>query len=99
MIIITGALRVPASRMEDARPHMRTLIETTRKEAGCLLYAWAEDVLEPGLIRMIEHWRDWSSFAAHGQSPHASAWKAALGEIGLLGRDMRAHDGANGRKI
>jgi quinol monooxygenase YgiN len=99
MIIITGALRLPPSRMEEARRHMRTLIETTRAEPGCLLYAWAEDVLEPGLIRMIEHWQDWSSFTAHDRSPHASAWKAALDGIGLLGREMWAHDGSNGRRL
>ena len=99
MIIITGALRLPPDRMEDARPHMRILIETTRREPGCLLYAWAEDVLDAGLIRMIEHWRDWESFAAHDQSPHATAWKKSVGEIGLLDRDMWAHDGVNGRRI
>jgi quinol monooxygenase YgiN len=99
MIIITGALRLPPGRMDEARPLMRTLIEATRREPGCLLYAWAEDVLEPGLIRMIEHWRDWASFVDHDQSPHATAWKAAVGGIGLLGREMWAHDGANGRSI
>lgn len=99
MIIVTGALRLPADRIEEARPHMRVLIETTRAEPGCLLYAWAEDVLEPGLIRMIEHWQDWPSFAAHDQSTHATAWKAALAEIGLLDRDMWAHEGSNGRQL
>lgn len=87
VIIITGSLRLPVDRIEEARPHLRALIETTRSEPGCLLYAWAEDVLEPGLIRMIEHWRNWTSFAAHDRSPHATAWKGALAEIGLLDRN------------
>src|ERR1700722_16496485 len=78
MIMITGALRLPPDKVEEARPHMRVLIETPREEPGCLLYAWAEDLLEPGLIRMIEHWQDWPSFVAHDQSPHAARWKAAL---------------------
>ena|SRR5260221_14425451 len=99
MIIITGALRLPPDKIEEARPHMRVLIETTQKEPGCLLYAWAEDVLEPGLIRMIEHWQDWPSFVAHDQSPHAAKWKAALAKMGLLDRDMWAYDGSNGRKL
>jgi len=100
MIIITGALRIAPEKMEAARPHMRALIEATRKEPGCLLYAFAEDVLEPGLIRMLEHWQDWPSFDAHDQSPHAMAWKTELLEhIGLLGREMWAHDGSNGRAV
>ena len=99
MVIITGALRLPPERVDEARPHMRTLIATTRGEPGCLLYAWAEDVLEPGLIRMIEHWRDWDAFVAHDRSAHAEAWRRALEPIGLLGRVMWAHDGVDGRRI
>ena len=60
---------------EDFLEPMRALIAASRREAGCLLYAWGEDVLDPGLIRMIEHWRDWSSFVSHDHSPHAAAWK------------------------
>ncbi len=99
MIIITGALRLPHGMIETARPHIATLIAATRQEPGCLLYAWAEDVLEPGLIRMIEHWRDWPSFVAHDRSPHATVFKAALDAIGLLDREMWAHDGSNPRRL
>jgi quinol monooxygenase YgiN len=99
MVIITGALKLPPDRMDEARPYMRRLIAATRLEPGCILYAWAEDVVEPGLIRMIEHWRDWDSFVAHDNSAHANAWKAEVGRIGLLGREMSAHDGVNARSI
>jgi len=99
MIIVTGAIRLPANCVAQARPHMRELIEATRQEAGCLLYAWAEDVLDPGLLRMIEHWRDWPSFLAHDRSPHAAKWKATVAQIGILHRDMRAHEGSNERAL
>ena len=99
MIIVTGHIRLAAKDMERARPHMRTNLEATRKEKGCQLYAYGEDVLDPGLIRIVERWDDWASLDAHGKSPHIKAWGAFTKEIGLLERDLWAHEGVNGKKI
>lgn len=99
MIIVSGTLRVLPEHIEALRPHVATLIDATRREPGCLFYAWGEDLLEPGVIRMIEHWQDWTAFEAHDSSPHALAFKAALAPLGLLGREMWAHDAANERAI
>ena len=59
MVIVTGELRVAPEKMDRLRPLMRTVITANRKEDGCLLFAFGEDVLEPGLIRIVERWRDW----------------------------------------
>ena len=99
MIVVTGELRLAPKDVERARPHMRTVLETSRKEAGCLLYAYGEDVLEPGLIRIVERWQDWASLAAHDNAPHVVAWRAALKEIGVVSRDLMAHEAINGRAI
>jgi quinol monooxygenase YgiN len=49
-------------------------------------------VLEPGVIRIVERWRDWPSLEAHGRSPHIAAWSAALKDRGgVLGREVMAH--------
>ena len=96
MIIVTGELRLASENMERVRPHIRTVITANRKEDGCLLFAFGEDVLEPGLIRIVERWRDWE---AHDRAPHVLAWRAALKEIGIISRDLMAHDGTNGRPI
>ena len=99
MIIVTGELRIAPANMERLRPHMRTVIEANRKEDGCLLFAYGEDVLEPGVIRIVEHWRDWPALAAHDKAAHVVAWRAVLKEVGVLGRDLVAHEGVNGRPI
>ena len=98
MIIVTGHIRLAAKDMERARPHMRAPLEGTRKEKGCQLYAWGEDVLEPGLIRIVERWDDWASLDAHGSTPHMKAWAAFSKDV-LIERDLWAHEGSNGRKI
>ena len=99
MIIVTGHVRLRPRDMERVRPHMRTVLEANRKEDGCLLFAFGEDVLEPGLIRVVERWRDADALAAHGAQPHVIAWRQALKEIGVLERDLIAHDAENGRPV
>jgi quinol monooxygenase YgiN len=72
LILVTGHIRVPLDQIEALRPHIRTLVAETRKEDGCLLYAFAEDINDPGVIRIVERWRDWPSLEAHGKAAHAA---------------------------
>ncbi len=37
---------------------MAAMITASRAETGCLGYSYAEDVLDPGLIRVCELWTD-----------------------------------------
>jgi quinol monooxygenase YgiN len=99
MIIVTGDLRVAPENMDRLRPLMRTVIEANRQEDGCLLFAFGEDVLDPGLIRVTEHWRDRESLAAHSGQPHVISWRAALKEIGIISRHLAAYDATNGETI
>ena len=54
MLVIVGTFRVPVDRLEEARPAMARVIAASRAEDGCDFYAFAEDLLEPGLIRVSE---------------------------------------------
>ncbi len=99
MIIVTGHVRLAPENVERARPHMRTVIEANRKEDGCLLFAYGEDVLEPGMIRIVERWRDWAALAAHDKATHVVAWRAALKDIGVLGREVIAHEAGEERTL
>ena len=93
VIVVTGHIRVRPDQMEELRPHMRAVLEATRKETGCILYAFGEDVLDPGLIRIVERWRDWDVLAVHGQAPHMQPWRDAIKAIGgTLSREVTAHE-------
>ncbi len=98
-VFVVGLLRIPPQNLERARPILRTLIETTRAEDGCLSYAFAEDLLELGLIRVSETWRDDAALAAHDQAPHMAPWRAASTELGVTGRDISAYAAGEPRKI
>jgi len=99
VIVVTGDLRVAPDNMDSLREAMRRVIEATRKEDGCLAYAYGEDVLEPGLIRISERWLNWQSLEAHSKSPHVAAWQATLKKAGVIHRDIVGYEAGTGRAL
>lgn len=92
MLLITGTIRLPAARLDDARPAMRTMIETSRAETGCLQYSYAEDVLVPGLMHINELWDTRAHLQAHFRSDHIAAWRARWADLEISGRDLRLYE-------
>ena len=72
MLLIAGTVRIDPDRIEQARAAASTMIAETRKEDGCLSYAFAQDLLDPGLIHISETWRDGAALKAHGP---ARTWR------------------------
>jgi quinol monooxygenase YgiN len=99
MILVTGHLRIAPESLDNARPHMRAVVEATRREDGCILYAFAEDIIEPGVIRIVERWRDWPALEAHGRTAHIDAWRSALKDISVLDREVTAHEAGTERPL
>lgn len=83
MLLIAGTIRLPADRLEAARPAMRAMVEASRAEDGCLGYSYAEDVLEPGLIHVAERWRDRAALERHFATPHLATWRACWPGFGI----------------
>lgn len=88
MLVITGTFRVPPDKLDAARPAMAVMIAASRVEPGCLHYSYGEDVLEPGLIHVAEHWATREALSAHAESPHIAAWRAAWPALGIGDRDL-----------
>lgn len=92
MLLITGTIRLPPARLPDARPAMRAMIEASRAEPGCLAYSYAEDVLEPGLIRVNELWASRAELEAHFRSPHIGKWRAAWTALEIGERNLQRYE-------
>ena len=99
MIIVAGTVRVPPENMERLRPHARQVIEATRAEAGCLAYSFAEDVVEPGLIRIFEIWETREDLDRHSRAEHMAPWRAAVAENGVSGREIKAYVAGPGEPL
>ncbi|MBQ1498328.1 MAG: antibiotic biosynthesis monooxygenase [Sphingomonas sp.] len=97
MLIITGTFRLPPANLHAARQAMAAMVAASRVEAGCLHYSYGEDVFDPGLIHVTEHWADHATLAAHGTSPHIRAWRAAWPGLGIGDRDLTLFEADGGR--
>ncbi|HEY3697413.1 putative quinol monooxygenase [Phenylobacterium sp.] len=98
-LVLAGVFRVPPAQVEALRPHMLAVMAASRAEPGCREYAYAEDVAEPGMIRVFEVWTDQAALDAHFARPHMAAWQAAREAHGFHARDLCVYQVAGERKI
>lgn len=92
MLLIIGTIRLPPTKLSDARPVMRRMVEQSLMEDGCEAYAYAEDVLEPGLIRVTEIWRDQTTLDRHFASPHLREWRSSWRALGIHDRKLQVYE-------
>ena len=98
-VIVAGTVRVAPDAIERILPHMQVMLEASRAEEGCIEYSYARDVLDPGLVRVYEVWRDRGALTAHFQSEHMGQWRAIWPEFGVSERRITAYDIADERAI
>jgi quinol monooxygenase YgiN len=92
MIAVIGSFRLTVANAGAGRAAMARVIAASRAEPGCLTYAYAEDVLEPGLFRVNELWTDRAALAAHFASAHMRQWQRERVELGMTGRAVAAYE-------
>jgi len=98
-VIIAGTVRVPPENVAAFKPHMEAMLAASRAEDGCLTYSYAVDVLDPGLVRVFEAWRDEAALQAHFQAPHMAAWRAAWPQFGVSDRRLSLYEVAAERAL
>jgi quinol monooxygenase YgiN len=89
MIFVVGSFRLPPAALDAARPAMARVIAATRAEDGCQAYSYAEDLVDPGLIRVSECWDSREHLAAHFETAHMRQWQQERSQLGLSERDIR----------
>jgi quinol monooxygenase YgiN len=92
MIVVVGSFRIPPSMVEFVRPAMAVMIAASRAEQGCIEYAYALDVLDAGLVRVSEKWRDRDALEAHFRTAHIAEWRAQVSALALTERVLTAHE-------
>jgi len=88
VIILAGSIRLPAARLDEARPVLTRMVEASRAEPGCRAYSFAEDLLEPGLIRIFEIYDDRAAQQAHAASRHMKDFRAAWAALEIGDRQI-----------
>ena len=67
---------------------MQRMVSASRAEPGCLEYSYAQDVFDPGLIRITEVWSDRAALDAHFASLHIATWRASWRSLGIGERNL-----------
>lgn len=99
MIIVAGTVRIPEDKIEALLPTARATLAATRKEEGCLLYTYAFDVEDKGLMRIFEQWESVAHLEAHMKQAHMVPWRMKLAEIGASGRDIKRYEAGAGVQL
>lgn len=96
MIVVIGSFRIPPSMVEVVRPVMEAMITASRAEEGCIEYAYALDVLDQGLVRVSEKWRDRAALESHFRTAHIAEWRAQVSALAVSERILTAHETDDG---
>ena len=99
MIVVVGQFRLPPERMAEARPAMARVMLATRAEVGCVQYNYAEDLLDPGLIRVSEVWDSREQLTAHLATPHMAQWVHERAGLGLSERAITVYAADEGKVL
>lgn len=92
MIVVVGTFRLPPAGLDAGREAMARVIAASRAEPGCIAYAYAEDVLEPGLFRVSEAWASRAALAAHFETAHMRQWQRVRAELAMSERQVTAYE-------
>ncbi|MCW2412892.1 MULTISPECIES: putative quinol monooxygenase [unclassified Sphingobium] len=83
MLILAGTVRLPPENLPAARPVIARMVAASRAEPGCIAYSFAEDLEEPGLLRIFEVFRDREAQQAHAASQHMKDWRATWEDLDI----------------
>lgn len=91
-VLVAGSFRLPPERVGEARGEMARVIDASLAEPGCRLYAYAEDIAEPGLFRVHEEWDSRAALDAHFATPHMKRWQSEREKLGFSDRRISVYE-------
>lgn len=78
MLIVLAKAKLGGGVTDAFRAAVADMVAASNAEEGCIAYAFTEDLLEPGVIHIVEKWQDEAALLAHFATPHMAAFQAAL---------------------
>lgn len=81
MLIVLAKAKLGGGVTDAARAAIAAMVAASNAEEGCIAYAFTEDLLEPGVIHIVEKWTDEAALVEHFATPHMAAFQAALATL------------------
>jgi quinol monooxygenase YgiN len=94
MLIVHVTAQITPEALTSLRDIASRMVTATTAEPGCITYAFAFDILTPGLMRIVEVWRDQAALDAHFKTPHMAEFQAEIrGKVKILSAEKYLTDG------
>ena len=81
MVIVAGEVVVESAAIDAVRDALRTMETETRKEPGCVTYAFSVDINDPNMMRVFEVWESMEALRKHFGMPHMATFGTAVAKI------------------
>ncbi len=75
MIVIAGKIQIRPERREEAVRAALAMAEATRRESGCVSYAFYADLVDQGTFFIFEEWESDAALVAHFQTQHMARFQ------------------------
>jgi quinol monooxygenase YgiN len=90
-VVVVGDIYALVGRRDDLVELLRETQERARSEPGCVAYAFAEVVADPGHYLILQEWRDETALEAHYASVGFTRYQAQVGELLARPSEVRVH--------
>jgi quinol monooxygenase YgiN len=98
-IIVLGQIDLQAEDAAAAEVLMRTMMNETIQEQGCIHYAYSRDLSAPHRFQLSELWESDESLAAHLKAAHTTTYRAGIGKLRVVKRSVKKFDVTNAKEL
>jgi quinol monooxygenase YgiN len=92
MIVINARISVTAGQVGRMKQAIAEMERASRAEPGCFDYAFATDVSDPGVMRIVERWESAEALRAHFATPHMAGFQAAMQQDPPAGMEVKVYE-------
>jgi quinol monooxygenase YgiN len=92
VIIALGDVYAQVPRLEQVRELMRATQERARTQSGCISYAFAESLEDPGHFVVVQQWRDRAALDEHYRSQEFASYQDQIAEQIVRSSELRLHE-------
>src|SRR5215472_13094073 len=91
MLIAVGDIYAQVPRRDEVKALMRATEARVREQPGCVAFAFAERLDDPGHFLVVQQWRDRAALEEHYRSEAFRDYQAGIGEFLVRSSDLRLH--------
>ena len=91
MIFVSGRIELDPAHVDAFIAAISVLVEPTRKEKGCSIYAIARDVIDTNVLWISEEWETEEDLDVHLATPHVADFLAKVAALTIISMDARKY--------